>query len=43
MEETSDNKVYFQMNYELLLFFKLARVYVGNISKKGKNMKSIIT
>ena len=35
--------VYFQMNYGLLLYLKLARVDVGNLSKKGKNMKGIIT
>ena len=27
----------------LLLYLKLARVDVGNISKKGENMKGIIT
>ena len=31
------------MNYELLLYFKLTKVDVGNVSKKGKNMKGIIT
>ena len=31
------------MNYGLLLYLKLARVDVGNVSKKGKNMKGIIT
>ena len=35
--------VYFQVNYGLLLYLKLARVDVGNVSKKGKNMKGIIT
>ena len=35
--------VYFQMNYGLLLYLKLARVDVGNVSKKGENMKGIIT
>ena len=35
--------VYFQMNYGLLLYSKLAGVDVGNASKKGKNMKGIIT
>ena len=35
--------VYFQMNYGVLLYLKLARVDVGNVSKKGKNMKGIIT
>ena len=29
--------VYFQMNYGLLLYLKLARVDVGNVSKKGEN------
>ena len=27
----------------LLLDFKLARVVMGNVSKKGENMRSIIT
>ena len=41
MDETSDNKTftfdfYFQMNYGLLLYFKLTRVVMGNISKKGE-------
>ena len=27
--------VYFQMNYGLLLYLKLARLDVGNVSKKG--------
>ena len=31
------------MNYELLLYFKLTRVDVGNVSKNSKNMKGIIT
>ena len=35
--------VYFQMNYGLLLYLKLARFDVGNVSKKGKNVKGIIT
>ena len=35
--------VYFQMNYGLLLYLKLARVDVGNVSKKGENMEGIIT
>ena len=35
--------IYFQMNYGLLLYLKLARVDVGKVSKKGKNMKGIIT
>ena len=35
--------VYFQVNYEnFCSIFKLTRVEVGNISKKGKNMKGII-
>ena len=29
------------MNYGLLLYLKLARVDVGNVSKKGKNMEGI--
>ena len=35
--------VYFQMDFGLLLYFKLARVVTGNVSKKGENMRSIIT
>ena len=35
--------VHSQMNYELLLYFKLTRVDAGNVSKKGKNMKGIIS
>ena len=35
--------VYFQMNCGLLLYLKLARVDVGNVRKRGKNMKGIIT
>ena len=35
--------VYFQMDYGLLLDFKLARVVIGNVSKKGENIRSIIT
>ena len=31
------------MNYRLLLYLKLARVDVDKVSKKGKNMKGIIT
>ena len=31
--------VYLQKNYGLLLYLKLARVDVGNVSKKGKNRK----
>ena len=31
------------MNYGLLLYLKLARVYVGNVSKKGEKMEGIIT
>ena len=31
------------MNYELLLYLKLAKVDVGNVSKKGENMKGFIT
>ena len=31
------------MNYGLLLYLKFARVDVGNVSKKGKNMKGIFT
>ena len=31
--------VYFQMNQGLLLYLKLDKVYVGNVSKKGKTMK----
>ena len=31
------------MNYGLLLYLKPARVDVGNIRKKGKNIKGIIT
>ena len=31
------------MNYGLLLYLKLARVDVGNMSKKGENMEGIIT
>ena len=34
--------VYFQMNYGLLLYLKLARVDVGNISKKGKIWKVLL-
>ena len=34
--------VYFQMNYGLLLYLKLARVDVGSVSKKGENMEGII-
>ena len=34
--------VYFQMTCGLLLYLKLARVVVGNISKKGKNIEGII-
>ena len=34
--------VYFQMNYGLFLYLKLARVDVGNVSKKGGNMEGII-
>ena len=30
--------VYFQLNYGLLLYLKLTRVDVGNVSKKGKNI-----
>ena len=30
------------MNYGLLLYLKLARVDVGNVSKKGENMEGII-
>ena len=30
------------MNYGLLLYLKLARVDVGNVSKKGENMEVII-
>ena len=30
-------------NYGLLLYLKLARVDVGNVSKKGENMEGIIT
>ena len=33
----------FYMNYGLLLYLKLARVDVGNVSKKGENMEGIIT
>ena len=29
------------MNYGLLLYLKLARAVVGNVSKNGKNMKGI--
>ena len=29
--------VYFQMEYGLLLYFKLARVVMGNVSEKGEN------
>ena len=29
--------VYIQMNYEILLYFKLTRVDVGNVSKKVKS------
>ena len=28
--------VYFQMTYGLLLYFKLARVVMGNVRKKGE-------
>ena len=35
--------VYFQMNYVLLLYLKLARVDVGNLSKQVENMEGIIT
>ena len=31
------------MNFGLLLYLKLARVDVGNVSKKGENMEGIIT
>ena len=31
------------MNYGLLLYLKLARVDVGNLSIKGENMEGIIT
>ena len=31
------------MNYGLLLYLKLAKVDVSNVSKKGKKMKGIIT
>ena len=34
--------VYFQMNYGLLLYLKLARVDVGNVSKKSESMEGII-
>ena len=37
MGETSDNKTF---TYD---FFKLARVDVNNVSKKGENMEGIIT
>ena len=43
-ERSSDSGlIYFQMNYGLLLYLKLARVDVGNVSKKGENMEGIIT
>ena len=29
------------MNYGLLVFLKLARIDVGNVSKKGENMEGI--
>ena len=35
--------VYFQMDYGLLLYFKLARVVMGNVSRKGENMRCSIT
>ena len=35
--------VYFQLNYGLLLYLKLPRVDVVNVSKKGENMEGIIT
>ena len=35
--------VYFQMNFRLLLYLKLARVDVGSMSKKGENMEGILT
>ena len=35
------NTVYFQMTFGLLLYLKLARVVVGNVSKNGKNMEGI--
>ena len=31
------------MDYGLLLYLKLARVDVGNVSKKDENMEGIIT
>ena len=31
------------MNYGLLIYLKLARVDVANVSKKGENMDGIIT
>ena len=35
--------VYFQMNYGLFLYSNLAKVDVGNVSKKGENMEGIIS
>ena len=34
--------VYFKMNYGLLLYLKLARIDVGDESKKGENLEGII-
>ena len=31
------------MNYGLLLYFKLARVDVGNVSKKGENWSVLMS
>ena len=31
--------LYFQMNYGLLLYFKLTRVVMGNVSKKGEKYR----
>ena len=33
----------FIVNSRLLLYFMLVRVIMGNVSKKGENMRSIIT
>ena len=48
MEETSDDNLYaffslFSNELWTFALFKLARVDVGNESKKGKNMEGIIT
>ena len=33
--------VYLKINYELLLYFKLASVVIGNVSKKGEKYETM--